>query len=62
MNQILKSRDQILKEMVKLSLDRDSLIEWLVQNMDETTTAQLYITDHYIQISISRRIADKNEM
>ena len=59
MSQILKEKDQILKEMVKLSLDKDSLLEWLLQNMKDDTMARVYITDCYTLIGIDKE-ANKN--
>ena len=54
MNRMLKERDQI--KMVKLDLDRDNLIEWLLLNMKDDIIARLYITDHYVQIGIDREV------
>ena len=49
---ILKERSQI--KVVKLNLDRDSLMEWLLQNMKDDTIARLYITDHHVLIGIDK--------
>ena len=57
---VLRERDQIMVE--KLSLDRDNLMEWLLQNMEDSTTARLYITDHYILIGIDKEATDGREM
>ena len=52
MNGTFKELDQI--EVRKLNLDRDSLIEWLLQNMEDSTIARLYITGHYVGIGINK--------
>jgi len=54
MNRMLKERDQIKVE--KLNLDRDNLIEWLLQNMKDDTIARLYITDRYIWVGIDKEV------
>ena len=54
MNQLLKERYQIKVE--KLNLDRDNLVEWLLQNMKDDTIARLYITDNYTNIGIDKEV------
>ena len=61
MNRVLKEQDQIKSEIVKLNLDRDSLLEWLLQNMKDDTIARLYITDHYVLIGIDEEVKVNEE-
>jgi len=58
MSEILKELDQIKVEVVKLNLDRDNLIEWLLQNMEDDTIARLYVGSRYALVGIDKEDLD----
>ena len=53
MNQIL---GQNRAQAVRLNLDRDHLLEWLLQNMKDDTIARVYVGSHYVMVGLDEEV------
>ena len=51
---VARSEKQILDELVKLSVSRDGLLEWLLANMEEHHVARIYSSKGYILVGIDK--------
>ena len=54
MNTMLPEKEQILKEMVQLTLCRDDFIEWILKSTNEDSEFRVYKTKSYILVGIDK--------
>ena len=53
-DKILPEKEQILKEMVRLTLCRDDFIEWILHSTNEDSEFRIYKSQSYISVGIDK--------
>jgi len=58
----IKTIEEIKKSMLRLSLSRDDLIEWLLKNTEEDWSCRVYASKYYVMAAIGKYpTLDKSE-